>query len=315
MISIVIPVYNVEKYVSDCLESIIKQTFSQWEVIMINDGSSDGSVAICEKFCEQDDRFKLLEQSNHGVSVARNAGIELCRGEYVLFMDADDTILPNTLEDLNQITQKTKVDIISFQYQKIVNKSEIHEVEPPQELHVITGDEALTLFLREQKIGISMCTKLVKRSIVENIQFEVGRTSNEDKFYLFETLLAVNTALVLQEQYYCYWTRENSATTKPFDERWFDVYYFAKKIYLTVCEKKPEFEPDARYQLLSSCYFLIRQMDNKKASKSYPEEYRKLCKEIREFRIADIWNNIMPQRRKGILILKYAPLLYKMMTK
>lgn len=225
MISVVIPVYNVDKYITDCLESIVSQTFSEWEVVMVNDGSSDRSVEICKSFCERDSRFRVLEQENRGVSAARNTGIDACRGEYIFFMDADDTILPNTFEALNAVLHETKADMVSFQFQKIVDESEIHQVSQTGKIQVITAYEALRLFLQEQQIGISMCTKLVKSSVVQNIKFEEGRASNEDKFFLFETLLSLNKVALLQEPYYCYWTRENSATTRPFDKRWFDGYF------------------------------------------------------------------------------------------
>ena len=215
MISVVIPVYNVEKYITDCLESIVSQTFSEWEVVMVNDGSSDRSLEICKRFCERDGRFRVLEQENRGVSAARNTGIDACRGEYIFFMDADDTILPNTFEALNTVLYETKADMVSFQFQKIVDESEIHQVSQTGKMQVITAYEAVRLFLQEQQIGISMCTKLVKRSVVQNIKFEEGRASNEDKFFLFETLLSLNKVVLLQEPYYCYWTRENSATTRP----------------------------------------------------------------------------------------------------
>lgn len=95
----------------------------------------------------------------------------------------------------------------------------------------------MRLFLQERLIGISMCTKLVKRSAIENIKFEVGRASNEDKDFLFNTLLSATRIVALQTKYYCYWTRENSATTRPFDKRWFDGYYFAKK-YMSAFAKR-----------------------------------------------------------------------------
>ena len=198
MISVVIPVYNVEKYITDCLESIVSQTFSEWEVVMVNDGSSDRSLEICKRFCERDGRFRVLEQENRGVSAARNTGIDACRGEYIFFMDADDTILPNTFEALNTVLYETKADMVSFQFQKIVDESEIHQVSQTGKMQVITAYEAVRLFLQEQQIGISMCTKLVKRSVVQNIKFEEGRASKEDKFFLFETLLSLNKVVLLQ---------------------------------------------------------------------------------------------------------------------
>ena len=198
MISIVIPVYNVEKYLVDCLDSIISQNFSDWEVIMVNDGSTDHSDEIGKEYCEKDKRFRIYEQSNRGVSAARNKGIELCQGEYVFFMDADDTILRNTLSDLYDVISRTEADIVSFQYQKIQNLKNVVEQALPHEYEVLSREQAMRLFLQERLIGISMCTKLVKRSAIENIKFEVGRASNEDKDFLFNTLLSATRIVALQ---------------------------------------------------------------------------------------------------------------------
>ena len=209
-----------------------KEDCCGWEVIMVNDGSTDHADEIGKEYCEKDKRFRIYEQSNRGVSAARNKGIELCQGEYVFFMDADDTILHNTLSDLYDVISRAEADIVSFQYQKIQNLKDVVEQALPHEYEVLSREQAMRLFLQERLIGISMCTKLVKRSAIENIKFEVGRASNEDKDFLFNTLLSATRIVALQTKYYCYWTRENSATTRPFDKRWFDGYYFAKKIYI-----------------------------------------------------------------------------------
>ena len=112
MISVVIPVYNVDKYITDCLESIVSQTFSEWEVVMVNDGSSDRSVEICKSFCERDSRFRVLEQENRGVSAARNTGIDACRGEYIFFMDADDTLSAQGLSLVISTVSSEDVDMV-----------------------------------------------------------------------------------------------------------------------------------------------------------------------------------------------------------
>lgn len=310
-ISIVIPVYNEKKYLPDCLESLIGQTFKNWNAVLIDDGSTDGSDEVCKKYCDIDGRFHYYKQKNAGVSAARNAGKEKCYGKYIFFMDADDTILFNTLEDLYNIAEKEKADLVSFQFQKVSNASEIENVSIPVINEVCHTREAMDLFLREQKIGISMCTKFVRCSIVKNIYFEVGRKANEDKFFLFELLLLASKIVILEAKYYCYWTRENSATTKPFDEKWFDCIYFAQKIYAFICEKKPELEPQARYQLVSVCYFLLRQMDKVNARSKFQKEYSDLMKIIKAMYIRDIWKYITRQRRLGIAMIKFFPQLYR----
>ena len=309
-ISIVIPVFNVKEYLPDCLESLLGQTFEMWNAILIDDGSTDGSDAICERYCTVDKRFHYYRQENAGVSVARNVGKEKCTGKYIFFMDADDTILSNTLEDIYNVAEREKADLVSFQFQKVSNNSEIENVDSPIINQVCNTQEAMDLFLREQKIGISMCTKLVKNSIIKDIEFEIGRKANEDKFFLFEALLRTSKVVVLNSKYYCYWTRQNSATTRPFDERWFDCVYFAQKIYTIISTENPELEPQARYQLLSVSYFLLRQMDKVGVQNDFENEYFDLIKTVKNTRICDIWKNIAPRRIPLVAMIKIFPQLY-----
>ena len=102
MISVIVPVYNVEKYLEECLDSIQDQTYSDIEVILVNDGSTDSSKEICKKYCKQDSRFLLINQENQGLSAARNKGVEISTGEYIVFVDSDDIIKTNYLEKLMQ---------------------------------------------------------------------------------------------------------------------------------------------------------------------------------------------------------------------
>ena len=97
MISLIVPVYNVETYLEECLDSIQNQSYTDLEVILVNDGSTDDSQAICELYCQADKRFRLINQSNQGQSVARNTGVTASRGEFIAFVDSDDMILPNYL--------------------------------------------------------------------------------------------------------------------------------------------------------------------------------------------------------------------------
>ena len=111
MISVIVPVYNVEEYLEECLENIRQQTFTDIEVILVNDGSTDGSRKICERYCEKDNRFKLINQENQGQSVARNRGVKESIGEYIMFVDSDDVINTSVLEVLLPY-MKMDVDIV-----------------------------------------------------------------------------------------------------------------------------------------------------------------------------------------------------------
>ena len=100
MISIIVPVYNVEEYLEECIESIRQQTFTDFEVILVNDGSTDYSKEICEEYCRKDSRFRLMNQANQGQSIARNRGVKESLGEYIMFVDSDDVVSLGLLDQL-----------------------------------------------------------------------------------------------------------------------------------------------------------------------------------------------------------------------
>ena len=115
MISVIVPVYNVEEYLEECLESIKNQTYSNIEVILVNDGSTDNSQAICERYCQQDPRFHLINQENQGQSVARNNGVAASTGELITFVDSDDVVSAKYLENLYAYMTE-EIDLIECEY-------------------------------------------------------------------------------------------------------------------------------------------------------------------------------------------------------
>ncbi len=122
-ISIIIPVYNTEKYLRQCFESVFRQTFSEYEIICVNDGSTDSSQEIIEMYKERNDFIKnITYKKNYGPSIARNAGLKVATGKYILFLDSDDMILPETLEGLYKCSEQNELDIIYFDMHKIYEK-------------------------------------------------------------------------------------------------------------------------------------------------------------------------------------------------
>ena len=310
-VSVVIPVYNAEKYLKACLESLVRQTFSDWEAILVNDGSRDGSESICREYCDKDKRFSLITQENQGVSAARNKGLALCSGKYVFFMDADDTLLPNALKALATRADSENPDMIIFRFQKISAPEQIHDV---RDFHceAIDGHEAMRQFLTE-KTGSSMWTKLVKKSLTDGVLFEAGRAANEDKYFLFELLKKCDKVLLSDAEFYCYWSREGSASNQLFSSKWFDCSYFAKKIYDEIAHENSQLEPEARYQLISVCYFLVRKMDTEKAAEAYKKEYTDLIYTIKKHKIGDIRHLFSGKRFAGVVMIKYFRFLYKLL--
>ena len=171
MISIIVPVYNVESYLKECLESIRQQTFTDIEVILVNDGSTDGSREICERYCEKDIRFRLINQENQGQSVARNRGVKESVGQFIMFVDSDDVINTNVLEVLLPY-MKTDVDIVEC---RMTRKKEEFFLNKTSTI-VFEGNskEAILNCIAFKEVKYCAFKKLYRREIVQKIPFLEG---------------------------------------------------------------------------------------------------------------------------------------------
>jgi len=167
MISIIVPVYNVEEYLEECLESIRKQTYQDIEVILVNDGSTDGSQAICERYCQMDKRFRLINQKNQGQSVARNRGVKESLGEYIMFVDSDDVVSLGLLEQLMKY-MSDGIDIVECNITEDIHclNSEGKEIGVKE----LDSNEALYECFNH-RVSWSPVAKLYRREIVEKVPF------------------------------------------------------------------------------------------------------------------------------------------------
>lgn len=153
-ISIIVPVYNIEKYVEHCLQSIQKQTFQDYEVLIVDDGSTDQSGVICDRFSNKDIRFKVIHKENEGVSIARNIAIDKAQGKYLLFFDGDDYVDSSCLEELLKLIEAQKADAVIFGY-NLVEKGKIIEVHPPIFDKKIYEGDAIKKEVMTKFIGVS----------------------------------------------------------------------------------------------------------------------------------------------------------------
>ncbi|MBR3017166.1 MAG: glycosyltransferase family 2 protein [Clostridia bacterium] len=215
-ISIIIPIYNVEQYLRQCIESVICQTYRDIEVILVDDGSPDGCPQICDEYAARDARVTVIHKVNGGLSDARNAGILAATGDYILFVDGDDWL--NSGEDLAALADRaslTKADVISFSYTKIYDHSGKKMTCLPQETSMPTEysqkkDQAKYLTERGLYIA-SAWNKMVRLSCLKrnNLFFKVGETS-EDVVWCLQLLIAVESLDYLNRYIYCYRQRVGS---------------------------------------------------------------------------------------------------------
>ena len=220
MISVIVPVYNVEEYLEECLESIQHQTYTDIEIILVNDGSTDGSRDICERFCQIDSRFKLINQGNQGLSAARNRGVKESVGQFIMFVDSDDVINTNVLEVLLPY-MKTDVDIVECRL--TINKEEFYLNKTSTIVFEGTAKEAILNCIEYDEVKYCAFTKLYRREIVEKIPFLEGYIY-EDVFTGINYLKHIRKIVVVDFIGYYYRVRPNSIMTKPFNEKDLDIF-------------------------------------------------------------------------------------------
>ena len=210
IISIIVPVHNAEKYLHDCISSILSQTFKDFELILINDGSNDKSGAICDEFAKKDSRIKVIHKTFGGASTARNCGLEATIGKYIGWIDADDYISPDMYTILYNLVKGYNADIAECQYYMINGN---HVTRSGEEGPIVSGsgDFMLKQFFSAQ-MKPSLVTKLYKREILEGIRFPVGR-KHQDCYVNMSIALTSKTYVRIQTPLYYYIVRENSITT------------------------------------------------------------------------------------------------------
>lgn len=212
-VSVIVPMYNVDKYIEECLDSLLQQSYNNYEIILINDGSTDKTLEKCKKY--ENGKIRIINQSNQGVSIARNNGLMESRGEYILFVDADDVCSKKYIEKLVEaLEQENNIDMAICNYTKII---EILDNEKLADNNVIIPSKNLLneMIQNELKEGY-LWNKIFKRSIIENnnIKFENNISVWEDLYFVLEYLLKANKVIRIKDILYYYRTREGSAINR-----------------------------------------------------------------------------------------------------
>ncbi|MBD8016999.1 glycosyltransferase family 2 protein [Kaistella pullorum] len=224
-ISVIVPVYNVEKYLVRCLQSILNQTYSNIEVILINDGSTDGSLIICQEFAIVDERIVVINKSNGGSSSARNAGLALATGDYISFVDSDDYISPQMLEILLNNLRFENADISECGVYHTSTK-----IAKMTSNKIYTVDKESWLLNVIEKSEYAVWRRLYKKEILENKKFKVGFIY-EDVFFLYDILDRINKIVKTSEKLYFYCDENSSIMRSDFSEKNINVIVASKYQY------------------------------------------------------------------------------------
>lgn len=214
LISVIVPIYNVEKYLTRCIDSIINQTYTNLEIILVDDGSPDNCGKICDQYAEKDSRIKVIHKKNGGLSDARNAGIDIATGQYIAFVDSDDFIDTNMYEILYENIKKTNSDIAIANFYKFAIEEEIIKIDKQQEITVYNREEMFQHMYDNYLLTVVAWNKLYKRHLFSELRYPVGKIVEDSA--VIHYLIDKSTKIVITDlPLYFYYQRTNSIMNTP----------------------------------------------------------------------------------------------------
>ncbi|MBA4384754.1 MAG: hypothetical protein C0410_08460 [Anaerolinea sp.] len=311
MISVIVPVYQIEKYLPNCIESILAQTYPDFEVILVDDGSTDRSGNICDEYAAKDRRVKVIHKINAGVSAARNSGIDASNGNYISFIDGDDWIEPDFFSLLVSNLEKYSTDISHCGY-TLDLKSKSIPMHGTASIKVYENIEGLQEFILGRKIEPGLWNKLYKRKLFDNLRLDESLKINED-FLLNYYLFKISNSTVFHDVCkYHYQKREGSASTSALSEYSFQLIEVSERIIKDATGNK-DILPFCEVKMVASCFSLLNDII---VQGKYTHRAPFLLRTINSHGRKILTNSIYHPRYKiGLILLKTCPALYHFLVK
>ena len=271
IISIIVPIYNVGKYLPRCIESILNQTFNNFELILVNDGSTDNSGVVCDDYAKKDTRIKIVHKSNGGVSSARNAGLYVAKGEYIGFVDPDDYIDKNMYEKLYRLCIDNNSDIAICRFNREIN-GKIQNKESTEEIIELNNMEAMNELFKGNLYRFSLCNKLFSKKCFNDVLFPEERI-HEDLSTTYKLFANSKKAVYINYCGYIYVRRENSILTSTYNEKrlqafiaWDEIIEFIDKNYYEIIE---QVIATFTYWCVDNILYILNQVNNSKKKNNY----------------------------------------------
>lgn len=284
LVSIIVPIYNAEKYLDSCIQSVLRQTYTNWELILIDDGSTDKSGRIAEEYGFADERITVFHQKNLGVSLARNQGIDEATGNYVVFLDADDELIEDCLAKTVNIAEETNADVVAG---RSCENQELF-----QDRIIWTGAEALENSLKDHLFTYSTCAKLIRREFIGKTRFTPDIRINEDSYFVFQLLCKQNVFVLTNDVIYFYRANSESSSRTVFSEKYFDILKVSDLKYKKIEEQFPQMHDLAKNMLLKARMNVLRILAVRTR-----DEYRDVEKKLLEY-ILDNKEDYIPSSKE-----------------
>ena len=256
LISVIVPVYKVEAYLDKCIASITEQTYRNLEIILVDDGSPDGSGAICDAWAEKDSRIRVIHKENRGAGAARNTGLDLARGEYVSMIDSDDYLHPNMYQHLLDL-MTDEVDIAECTI--ALTEDDCLQMDDGTAAEVLVADTeaAMGLHIRDEVFCQTPPNKLYRRSTIGDARFPVGNLI-DDEFFTYKVLGNARKLAHSSAKMYAYRQQPGSAMHKPFSLRRLQGLQGKQQRLQYLEENMPELVYEAKYDLFFTCLYAMQ---------------------------------------------------------
>lgn len=285
LISIIVPVYNAEKYIDNCVTSVVNQTYSKWELLLIDDGSFDSSGMICDNYSRLNSRIRVVHQKNLGVSAARNRGIECAEGEYIAFLDVDDALPQESLKTLvnSLIDNNADVAMGITCGEKWENHSGVE---------IWKGEDGIRYSLMDDPYTCAAWGKLYRRELIGETRFDREIKINEDSLFVFQIMCKKPVCVCVNKEIYQYIQVSGSASRSAFSEKYFDILKVSDLKYKKIEEQFPQMHDLAKNMLLKARMNVLRLLAVRTR-----DEYRDVEKKLLEY-ILDNKEDYIPSSKE-----------------
>lgn len=277
LVSIIIPVYNVKKHIKRCIKSVENQTYKNLEIILVDDGSTDGSGDLCKELLKQDDRIIMVSQSNKGLSAARNAGIDICHGDFITFVDSDDVIEKDYVEYLLGLLLENKSDFSICAHKEIKNNKTFHDCGKGLSEKQYTPEECLKDMLNERGFTVSAWGKLYSKKLFKNIRFPEGKL-HEDLSTTYKLILQSKKITYGQEPKYLYYQNKTSITNSGFNEQKLSIIDQTDEMCKEILQQYPKLVDTTIARRVHARFSVLRLMVSEKNLSEDMQKEKKIIK-------------------------------------
>lgn len=291
LVSIIVPIYNVENYLEECIKSIINQTYKELDIILVNDGSTDNSFSICKKYQQIDKRIVLINQKNKGLSGARNAGLNIAKGEYIQFVDSDDYLEINAIEKAVCEIESQKVKMVMYNYYNLDNGIREFDNQFLKNKKKISKHEFWEIYCQGKwAFCVVAWNKLYKKSIFEDLRYYEGHF-HEDDFLIPEILDRIDNIAVIDEPLYYYRNRQGSIINTNIDyHRLMDIIESAYNRAVYLYEEK---ESSAYHLSIRTLYWKLKECGELELTKEQRKKYKMYIKKVKSMKLLPNCNKVL----------------------